>query len=56
MIIVRIETDIAPLCAPRQLLSYKAAGIFFAQTPPLVETLAGAFGYACCSNLAKSSL
>lgn len=28
MIIVRIETDIAPLCAPRQLLSYKAAGIF----------------------------
>ena len=45
MIIVRIETDIAPLCAPRQLLSYKAAGIFFAQTPPLVETLAGAFGY-----------
>ena len=24
--------------------SYKAAGIFFAQTPPLVETLAGAFG------------
>lgn len=43
MIIVRIETDIAPLCAPRQLLSYKAAGILFAQTPPLVETLAGAF-------------
>lgn len=36
-------SDIAPPCAPRQLLSYKAAGIFFAQTPPLVETLAGAF-------------
>ena len=48
--------DIAPPCAPRRPLSYKAAGIFFAQTPPLVETLAGAFGYACCSNLAKSSL
>lgn len=27
----------------RQLLSYKAAGILFARTPPLVETLAGAF-------------
>lgn len=56
MIIVRIETDIAPPCAPQQLLLYKATGIFFTQTPPLVETLAGAFGYACCSNLAKSSL
>lgn len=28
MIIVRIETDIAPPCAPRRPLSYKAAGIF----------------------------
>ena len=36
-------SDIAPPCAPRQLLSYKAAGVLFAQTPPLVETLAGAF-------------
>ena len=44
MIIVRIETDIAPPCAPRQLLSYKAAGIFLHKRP-LVETLAGAFGY-----------
>lgn len=33
MIIVRIETDIAPLCAPRQLLSYKAAGIFCTNAP-----------------------
>lgn len=34
MIIVRIETEIAPLCEPRQLLSYKAAGIFFYTNAP----------------------
>ena len=43
MIIVRIETDIAPLCAPRQLFRTRLPGSFFTQTPPLVETLAGAF-------------
>ncbi len=43
MIIVRIETDIVP-CAPRQLFRTRLPG-FFTQTPPLVETLAGAFGY-----------
>ena len=37
-------SDMHPMRA-RQLLSYKAAGILFAQTPPLVETLAGASGY-----------
>lgn len=37
-------SDISPLCAPRRLLSYKAAGILFAQTPPLVKTPAGASG------------
>lgn len=44
MIIVRIETDIVP-CAPRQLFRTRLPGSFFTQTPPLVETLAGAFGY-----------
>lgn len=34
MIIVRIETDIAPPCAPQQLLLYKATGIFFYTNAP----------------------
>ena len=41
MIIVRIETDIAPLCAPRQLFRTRLPG-FFRTNAPLVETLAGA--------------
>ena len=36
-------SDMHPMRA-RRPLSYKAAGIFFAQTPPLVETLARALG------------